>query len=103
MIEVKINQSNGNIRSMRISGHANYAPHGEDLICAAASSIGVGLLNALDILVPHSCQLTMREFIDVVVLQDSELVQMVLKTAMIQLETIEGQYSNYLNVKKQEV
>ncbi|MDD6466587.1 MAG: ribosomal-processing cysteine protease Prp [Erysipelotrichaceae bacterium] len=103
MIEVKINLVNGDICSLRISGHALQAPYGEDLVCAGVSSIGVGLLNALDILVPQCCQLTMKDYIEVKVLQNSEDVQLILKTAVIQLETIEAQYSNYVNVKKQEV
>ena len=103
MIEVKINIRSQRIREMKISGHALYAPHGEDLVCAGASSIGTGLLNALDILVPNSCKLILKDYILIQVVEDSEVVQTILRTGLIQLETIAEQYGNYLKVIKQEV
>jgi len=103
MIEVKINICNQRIREMKISGHALYAPHGEDLVCAGVSSIGTGLLNALDILVPNSCKLILKDYILIQVVEDSEVVQTILRTGLIQLETISEQYGSYLKVIKQEV
>ena len=103
MIEVKINLSNQRIQKIKISGHALYAPHGEDLVCAGVSSIGTGLLNALDILVPSSCKLILRDYISIQVVEDSEVVQTILRTGVIQLETIAEQYGDYLKVIKQEV
>ena len=103
MIEVKINLSNQKIHKIKISGHALFAPHGEDLVCAGVSSIGTGLLNALDILVPSSCKLVLKDYISVQVVEDSEVVQTILRTGMIQLETIAEQYGDYLKVIKQEV
>ena len=34
--------------SLTVSGHANSAPHGEDLVCAAVSGIVLGGINAFD-------------------------------------------------------
>ena len=103
MIEVKISLKNEHIYKMKISGHAYQAPYGEDLVCAGASSIATGLLNALDILVPSSCKLVLKDYISVQVVEDSEVVQTILRTGMIQLETIAEQYGDYLKVIKQEV
>ena len=103
MIEVKISLSESRICKMKISGHALYAPHGEDLVCAGVSSISTGLLNALDILVPTSCKLVMKDYISIQVVEDSEVVQTILRTGLIQLETIAEQYGDYLKVIKQEV
>ena len=40
-------QSTGEFLSLESLGHANSAPHGEDLVCAAVSGILLGGINAL--------------------------------------------------------
>ncbi len=48
MIKVRIeSDSEGNIISFEMSGHADYRPHGEDIVCAAASVLGYTALRAL--------------------------------------------------------
>lgn len=38
MIKVNVNLKSGDI-SIDIKGHAGYAPHGQDIVCAAISAI----------------------------------------------------------------
>ena len=48
MIKVIIGRaSNNQINFLEIKGHANSAPHGEDLICAAVSAVVTGGFNNL--------------------------------------------------------
>ena len=47
MIKITATRNNGKIVSLTVKGHANSAPYGEDLVCAAVSSILVGGCNAL--------------------------------------------------------
>ena len=47
MIKITASRNNGRITNLTVKGHANSAPHGEDLVCAAVSSILVGGCNAL--------------------------------------------------------
>ena len=47
MIKITATRNNGKITNLTVKGHANSAPHGEDLVCAAVSSILVGGCNAL--------------------------------------------------------
>ena len=47
MIKIEATRKNGKIISLTVKGHANSAPKGEDLVCAAVSSILVGGCNAL--------------------------------------------------------
>ena len=47
MIKITASRKNGKIVNLTVKGHANSAPHGEDLVCAAVSSILVGGCNAL--------------------------------------------------------
>ena len=48
MIKIKIGYaSNNQVNFLEIKGHANSAPYGKDLICAAVSAVITGGLNAL--------------------------------------------------------
>ena len=48
MIKVKIGHaSNNQVNFLEVRGHANSAPHGEDLVCAAVSGILGGGFNNL--------------------------------------------------------
>jgi uncharacterized protein YsxB (DUF464 family) len=92
------------ITHMSISGHAEYATKGKDLVCAAVSAIGVGGLNTLDKLVKETVTDKMSEnsiVIDVITPDDTQ--QNILKTMLCQLETVECKYSKYIQITKQEV
>ena len=104
MIRVIVERKQELIKKLTITGHANAAPHGEDLVCAGVSAIGVGLLNALDLLAKDSCHMIMSEGdirIDVVTANDTN--QMILNVGIIQLESIEEVYKKFIRIKKQEV
>ena len=48
MIKVLINHaSTGQVNFLEIKGHANSAPHGEDLVCAEVSAVVTGGFNNL--------------------------------------------------------
>ena len=47
MIKIEATRKDGKIINLSVKGHANSAPKGEDLVCAAVSSILVGGCNAL--------------------------------------------------------
>ncbi|MFV0254970.1 MAG: ribosomal-processing cysteine protease Prp [Erysipelotrichaceae bacterium] len=100
MIQVKLLKSNNNIISLTISGHADSAPYGQDLVCAGVSCVGIGLINSLDELVEGSCDLTYQDnLIKIKVIKDSNRVQDILKVGLIQLKTIQQQYSKYLEIQ----
>ena len=48
MIKITASRNDGKIVNLTVKGHANSAPKGEDLVCAAVSSILVGGCNALN-------------------------------------------------------
>ena len=102
MIQTVLAMHNGKIRSIVISGHSGSADKGEDLICAAVSSIGTGTLNALDELVPDTCELELNEIIEIRVIQDSRDVQLILNTMLIQLKTIAEEYPKNLEIDRKE-
>lgn len=102
MIHVRVTGNRGSVKSVRISGHAYAGDPGMDLICAAVSSIGTGTMNALDEMVPDTCELKLNENIEIRVIQDSEKVQWILKTMLVQLETVAEKYPKNLEIDRKE-
>ena len=47
MIKILIRFEEKNFKSLEVKGHANVAPHGQDLVCAAVSGILTGCTNAI--------------------------------------------------------
>lgn len=108
MIEVRILTQKKKIKAMHASGHALFAPHGKDLVCAGVSAVLIGGFNAVIMALNEDssafevqmgegeASLTLRDV-------DDKRVQVILETLEIQLKTIEEGYSKYINVIKQEV
>jgi uncharacterized protein YsxB (DUF464 family) len=103
MIRVRLSVRDGALRQLEISGHADSAPHGQDLVCAGVSCIAYGLLNALDQMVPDACRITVEpNRIRIEVLQDSAELQTILTTARWQLATVAQRYPQYVSLNMTE-
>ena len=48
MVKVEIDYHGKSISKILVKGHANTAPYGQDLVCAAVSAICTGAMNALE-------------------------------------------------------
>ncbi len=48
MIEAVIYQKDGIYQGYEISGHADFAPYGKDIVCAAVSFLAIATENSLD-------------------------------------------------------
>lgn len=104
MVKVEILQTQDRYKSIRISGHAEYAKSGEDLVCAGVSSIGIGALNALDEIFSTDVRLEQRKNkILIKVLKDSDVLQTTLNFMILQLKTMSEVYPQYITIKKDEV
>ena len=61
MVRVHVKRHQGIIQEVEIRDHAGYADAGQDLVCAGVSSIAVGMMNALDEMVPEACDFVLKE------------------------------------------
>lgn len=103
MIRVRVKSVCDCIQFIQLKGHAMSAPHGQDLVCAAVSSMAVGTLNALASLCENSFVASMDEGhikIQVTDLQNSDC-QLILKVFLIQLQTVEESYSKYIQIQQE--
>ena len=102
MVKVCVVSKEGLLKKIEISGHADSDVKGHDLVCAGVSSIAFGTLNALDEMASESVDLIVDQQIRIEVLNLlDEKCQVILQTMMIQLATVEQQYSKYIEIKQE--
>lgn len=106
MIKITINRNEtGLIQSFTMSGHALFANHGLDIVCAGASAVSFGAINAVHELtgiIPEieqgeegflNCRLP-----DHISESDQEKIQLLLEGMVISLQTIEEQYGEHIKI-----
>lgn len=104
MIKIRISQSGKDIRKIDIHGHALSSDYGNDLVCAGVSSIVFGAMNAIDRIVPNVCSFQIKENnIQIYVDKPSDLIPVLLKMLIIELETMEESYPENIQIKRKEV
>ena len=98
MIKITATRNNGKITNLTVKGHANSAPHGEDLVCAAVSSILVGGCNALS---NHNCFAIKLDSGDASVTEISHANEHdyeVLEVMLVQFKSVEETSKKFLKV-----
>ena len=96
MIKAVIKKYNQSILQITVSGHAQSAEYGKDLICAAVSAILTGGFNAFNENDINECSLK-EGYASVNVISQRGLV--ILETIIVQLKTIENQYPKNIKIK----
>jgi len=95
------------IVSFKVSGHANYAKAGKDIVCAGVSAITVGTVNAVEALVSLKLPYTMKDgwlSSEIPVQPDQETddkVQLLLESMAVMLGTIATSYRKYVTIHEQ--
>ena len=87
MIKVEIEYKGKSIASLKVKGHADSAPYGKDLVCAAATAMIIGTANAL----AENFDIELEEGYASFVPKGpvSEHDNVVLETLILQLKTLE--------------
>ena len=104
---IKINyhyDENFRRKGFTITGHAEFAPHGEDIVCAAVTSNAVAIINSLEILAKakfHS-QVGKEGFIEGIVTDDSlnEKTDLLLEHFELAMKEIKQDYPKYIKILK---
>jgi len=107
MINVTIDKNQSNdILSFEMKGHADFAEHGKDLVCAAATAVSFGAVNAIAELtkvIPDVKQGQDGGFLKVSFSEDlvpktNEQVQLIVQAMIVSLQTIEKDYGQYIKI-----
>ena len=100
MISVNVTFIGSDVKSLTVSGHANYDKYGKDIVCAGVSAVVTGGINALEDQVNNIEIINEDNKLGVKVINSNEYIQIVLNTILIQLETIEKSYKKYIKITK---
>ncbi|WP_026693784.1 ribosomal-processing cysteine protease Prp [Peribacillus kribbensis] len=107
MINVEINHApDGKIQSFTMSGHAEFADAGQDIVCAGASAVSFGAVNAIEELtgVEPGIEMGGEGGYLKCILPDgldagtSDKIQLILSTMLVSLKTIERDYKEYMKI-----
>lgn len=102
MIKIKIKKSEDIIKEVLITGHANYADYGKDIVCAAVSSIALTTCNG--IICTDDSILTLDEpgKLFIKVLKDTDINQKLLDNMLIMFEELKNQYPKNIEIRNED-
>jgi len=100
MISVNVTFIGSDLQTLTVSGHANYDQYGKDIVCAGVSAVVTGGINALESELANIKIVNEENKLGVIVINSNEKIQIILKTILVQLETIETSYKKYIKIIK---
>lgn len=103
MIQIRVTETQQQIHSMEVTGHAMSAPYGEDLVCASVSTITFGLCNAIDLLHGRAEVSIQNNRILLSHAEADTLTQTILRTGLIQLQTLAETNPRFISIQISEV
>ncbi|WP_353948069.1 ribosomal-processing cysteine protease Prp [Sporolactobacillus sp. Y61] len=107
MITLKVvRDPDGLIRGFTMSGHAGSGPHGYDLVCAGASAVSFGALNAVEQLTGIRPQVNLSGeggFLSCRLPDQAHVGKMgkarlILEAMLVSMRTIEHSYGTYIRI-----
>ncbi|MEH6947654.1 ribosomal-processing cysteine protease Prp [Bacillus sp. JJ634] len=106
MIKVTFNVPDERITSFTMSGHADFAKKGSDIVCAGASTVSFGMVNAIMSLTDVEPEIELGKdggYLCCVIpenlsTESEEKVQLLLNALLISLQTLERDYGKYIQI-----
>jgi uncharacterized protein YsxB (DUF464 family) len=104
MITAKYKKVDGRIEKITVSGHAQFKPHGQDIVCAAVSAATLVTANAIEHLaLDHLIDLTVDEgYFKLILKENNDIVEKLLDNLEYTLNDFEKQYPKYIKNQKEE-
>ncbi|MDR1795427.1 MAG: ribosomal-processing cysteine protease Prp [Erysipelotrichaceae bacterium] len=100
MIQVTVESHKKRLKSLVVTGHAQSADQGQDLVCAGVSCIVFGGCNAIDTLKCGRYH-KLTDLIEIV--SGNEKGSDILTVLLIQLQTVAEEYPHYVQITYKEV
>ncbi|PYZ93613.1 ribosomal-processing cysteine protease Prp [Salipaludibacillus keqinensis] len=108
MIQITFDRNDdGFIHTFTMSGHADSGPYGHDLVCAGASAVAFGTVNAIAEICHTELDVEMKNdggFLRCRVPEKlhrdtDEKVQLLLNGMLVSMKTMEEQYSQFIRIE----
>lgn len=109
MIKIDISRDDqNNIVEFSIKGHADFAPHGEDIVCASISILSQTTILALNELLSINLEYCMEEGylsckLPNLTNEIREKANLILNTMLIGIKGTRGMYNKYIDLNDKEV
>lgn len=105
MINITINRNkSGMIQSFILDGHALFADYGHDVVCAGASAVSFGAINAVHELTGITPEIRQGDgFLSCTIPENTpesanKKIQILLEGMIISLQTIEEEYGEHIKI-----
>lgn len=99
MITVDVKRKNDVVNYIKISGHAEYAEEGFDIVCASVSSIAITTVNAL-ISINEGCLVYSENdgLLEIGIMLHDEVIDKLVENMINLLTSLSKDYKEYLKV-----
>lgn len=102
MIQIHIKETEKEVKEITISGHAGYSHVGNDIVCAAVSSIVITSINAILRLDQDAIQYEEDEgFISINVLKHDKVTVTLITNLIELLIELQNDYKKYIKINKE--
>ncbi|WP_088007233.1 ribosomal-processing cysteine protease Prp [Indiicoccus explosivorum] len=105
MIRVDVTERDGRIAVFEMSGHAEFDVRGKDLVCAGASAVSFGAVNAIEALTGVEPEIEQADagylkvaFPEGLERDTDDRVQLIVRSMIVSLQTIEESYGDFIQV-----
>ncbi len=102
MIKIIVKKSNEIISEIEISGHADYADYGKDIVCAAVSSIAITTVNAIGCFEETIDAKDNSGLLIIRVKKDTEINQKLLNNMIEELSELVSQYPKNIEIRNED-
>ncbi|MDP4143876.1 MAG: ribosomal-processing cysteine protease Prp [Bacillota bacterium] len=108
MIKALFKSNSGSLISFKIEGHAGYDDLGHDIVCSAVSSLTYAIANGITEVVGVPANCYVKDGYVNVELQglsqnEIEQCQVLMKTMLLGLRSMEINYGDYISIEEREV
>ena len=98
MIKVNIIKKNNDIEKIIMSGHAEYADYGKDIVCSAASSIAITTVNAILKINDKAISFSNDDDLVINILSNDDITKKLINNMIDLLEELESQYKKNIKI-----
>lgn len=101
MIKIQIKTENDAVKYVKVSGHANYADYGYDIVCASLSSICVTTINAIISYNENSLVYTEDDgLLEIGIMLHDDVIDMLTNNMINLFYSLEEQYPKNIKILK---
>ena len=86
--------------TIKIRGHANYAPHGQDIVCAGVTALTQTLVESLETLTGNEIKYDMSPGrVDIEIKDPDEDAQLLMDSFLVGIEMIVDEFPEHIRVE----